>query len=386
MGKRKVCVVITARPSYSRVKTALKAINEHHDLELQLVIAGSALLDRYGNAVKVIEKDGFEIEEKVFMVLEGENPTSMAKTTGIAIMELSTVFYKLKPDVVISIADRYETVATAIAASYMNIPLAHIQGGEITGNIDEKVRHAVTKLADIHLVSSQKAYERVIRMGEDPNYVFNTGCPSIDLASEILRDPSFDFEPFKKYGGVGPVFDIRDGYIVVMQHPVTNEYEDALHQINVTLEAVNNLKIPTLWFWPNVDAGADGTSSGIRKFREKYAPAHIHFFKNMEPNDFLKLLYNSKCLVGNSSVGIRECAYLGVPVVNIGSRQHGRDRGRNVIDVSYEHESIKRAIIKQFKAGNYGRDYCYGDSNAGQNITNILATIPLRFHKKLNYD
>ena len=160
--KRKICTVITARPSYSRIKTALKAIQNHPDLELQLVVAGSALLDRYGNAVQYIEKDGFKIDEKVFMVLEGENPTSMAKTTGLGVMELANIFYNLKPDVVISVADRYETIATAIAASYQNIPLAHIQGGEVTGNIDEKVRHAVTKLADIHLVASDGAKERVI--------------------------------------------------------------------------------------------------------------------------------------------------------------------------------------------------------------------------------
>ena len=386
MSKRKVCVVITARPSYSRVKTALNAIKEHPQLELQLVIAGSALLDRYGNAVKVIEKDGFEIAERVFVLLEGENPTSMAKTTGLAIMELSTVFYNLKPDVVISIADRYETIATAIAASYMNIPLAHIQGGEITGNIDEKVRHAVTKLADIHLVSSEKAKQRVIRMGEDESYVLNTGCPSIDLAAEVLKDSKLDFDPFTKYGGVGPVLDISKGYIVIMQHPVTTEYQEAKDQVKITLEAIKELQMPTLWFWPNVDAGADGTSNGIRAFREKFNPNYIHFFKNMEPDDFLKLLYNSQCLIGNSSVGIRECAYLGVPVVNIGSRQYGRDRGKNVKDVPYNKEAIVRAVKDQVQIKNYGVDYSYGDANAGKKIAEALSTLPLRFHKKLNYE
>ena len=181
MVKRKICVVITARPSYSRIKTALIAIKNHPKLELQLVIAGSALLNRYGSSIDYIENDGFEIKEKVFMVLEGDNATSMGKTTGLGIMELSSVFYRLQPDAVITIADRFETIATSIAASYQNIPLVHIQGGEVTGNIDEKVRHANTKLADIHLVASQDAYERVIKMGERPEVVFNTGCPSIDF-------------------------------------------------------------------------------------------------------------------------------------------------------------------------------------------------------------
>ena len=198
MKKRKICVVVTARPSYSRVKSALTAIKQHPKLELQLVIAGSALLGRYGNAVDFIEKDGFEIAEKVFMVLEGENVTSMAKTTGLGIMELANVIFKLQPDAVVTIADRFETIATSIAAAYQNIPLVHLQGGEVTGNIDEKVRHANTKLADIHLVASEDAKKRVLKMGEDPTKVFNTGCPSIDLAKEIKETSSLDFDPIKK--------------------------------------------------------------------------------------------------------------------------------------------------------------------------------------------
>lgn len=213
--RRKICVVVTARPSYSRVKTALKAIDSHPDLELQLVVAASALLDRYGTAVDYIERDGFKIAARVYMVLEGENLASMAKTTGLGMLELATVFDNLKPDMVVTIADRFETLATAVAASYMNIPVAHIQGGEVTGSIDEKVRHAVTKLADVHLVSTNYAAERVIKMGEEPGKVFMTGCPSIDLAAEVLPDPSLDFNPFEKYGGVGDLEKLTNGYLVV---------------------------------------------------------------------------------------------------------------------------------------------------------------------------
>jgi UDP-hydrolysing UDP-N-acetyl-D-glucosamine 2-epimerase len=318
--KRKVCVVITARPSYSRFKSALRAIDEHPDLELQLVVSASALLDRYGNAVKVIEKEGFQVAAKVYNVLEGENLTSMAKTTGIAILELSTVFDNLKPDMVVTIADRYETISTAISGSYMNIPVVHIQGGEVTGSIDEKVRHAVTKLSDLHLVSTEKAKERVIKMGENPDMVFVTGCPSIDIAAEVLNRSPINIDPFKKYGGVGELSGFLDGYLVVLQHPVTTEYETSRKDIVETLCAVQDLNMPTLWFWPNVDAGSDGTSKGIRWFREEMSPKNIRFFKNMEPKDFLHLLLNSKCIIGNSSVAIRECSFLGVPAVNIGER------------------------------------------------------------------
>jgi UDP-hydrolysing UDP-N-acetyl-D-glucosamine 2-epimerase len=384
MKKRKICVVVTARPSYSRIKTALEAIQQRSDLELQLVVAASALLDRYGSAVDYIVKDGFNITAKVFNVLEGENLTAAAKTTGIGILELSTVLDNLAPDLVVTIADRFETMATAISAAYMNIPLVHIQGGEVTGNIDEKVRHAITKLADYHFVASESARQRVIRLGEDEHSVFNTGCPSIDLAAKVLESPQLDFDPFLKYGGVGAQFDLNGSYLVVMQHPVTTEYKMSRKHIEETLHAVADLKMPTFWFWPNVDAGADGTSTGIRAFREIHKPSNIHFFKNMEPEDFLRLIYNSSCLIGNSSVGIRECAFLGVPVVNIGTRQNGRDRGNNAVDVDYDRVAISKEIKKWLK-DRPSKDLVYGGGDAGAKIANLLSELPLKYHKTISY-
>lgn len=383
--KRKIAVIVTARPSYSRVRTALQAIRDHEELELQLIVAASALLDRYGSAVNYIEKDGFQISARVFNILEGENLTAAAKTTGIGILELSSVFDNLKPDIVVTIADRFETMATAIAASYMNIPLAHIQGGEVTGNIDEKVRHSISKLADYHFVASEGAYERVIKLGEEPESVFNTGCPSIDLAHEVKLDPSFQEDPLIKYGGVGADLDVNEDYIVVMQHPVTNEYEESRKHIVETLEAVDRLGVPTFWFWPNVDAGSDGTSKGIRAYREQNKISHIHFFKNMEPTDFLRLLANSKCLIGNSSVGIRECAYLGVPVVNIGTRQNRRDRGHNTLDVGYSADEIQGAVSHWLSSERPASSEVYGGGKAGEIIADQLAKVTLKFHKTITY-
>jgi len=383
--RRKVCVLVTARPSYSRIKTALQAIKQHADLDLQLVVAASALLDRYGMAVRDIEQDGFEIATRVHMVLEGGNLTAMAKTTGLGMLELATVFDNLKPDVVVTVADRFETIATAIAASYLNIPVAHVQGGEVTGSIDEKVRHAVTKLADLHFVASRKAAERVVRMGEDPATVHVTGCPSIDLAADVLCHPDLDFDPVEKYGGVGERLNLADGYLVVMQHPVTTEYDLARQQVFETLHAVRDFGMPTLWFWPNVDAGSDGTSGGLRAFREREKPTNFHFFKNMAPFDFLRVLYNSSCLVGNSSAGIRECSFLGIPVVNIGSRQQGRDRGVNVFDVDYDRREIGQAIERHLSNGRYPQDTLYGDGRAGERIAALLSSAPLRITKQLTY-
>ena len=384
--KRRVAVVITARPSYSRVKTALAAIDRHPELDLKLIVAASALLPRYGDVSSVIEQDGFSAESRVYMVLEGESPVAMAKTTGLGIIELATTFDAVAPDVVVTIADRYETLATAVAASYMNIPLAHIQGGEVTGSIDEKVRHAVTKLSDLHFVATEAAAHRLARMGEKTDSVIRTGCPSIDLAAAVACEEPVDTEfVFTKYGGTGPVLDLSRGYIVVLQHPVTTEYKSAFDQICETLAAIGTLDIPVLWFWPNVDAGSDAVSKGIRAFREHERPQHVHFFRNMDPTDFLTLLVGCACLIGNSSVGIRECSYLGVPVVNIGSRQGGREHAENVRHVDHDREMIRAAILRQVEHGRFQKSELYGDGRAGVRIAEGLASRSLSCEKRLAY-
>jgi UDP-hydrolysing UDP-N-acetyl-D-glucosamine 2-epimerase len=382
---RDICVAVTARPSYSRIKTALKAIDSHPDLNLQLVVGASALLHRYGDTIDYIERDGFNIAARVYMVVEGENPIASAKSTGLGLVELATILDNLQPDVVITVADRYETLATAVAASYMNLPVAHVQGGEVTGSIDEKVRHAVTKLSNLHFVATKKAAERVERMGEDSGSIYVTGCPSIDLAASILDSPELDFDPFERYGGVGGMFDLTEGYLVVMQHPVTTEHEEAFRQVTETIHAVHATGLPAFWFWPNVDAGSDGTSKGIRVFREQNGDSNLHFYRNMAPEDFLRLIYNSMVVVGNSSVGIREASFLGIPVVNIGSRQAGRERGRNVIDVDHDRAAILDAIQKHAAHGRFTSDPIYGDGKAGKRIADLLTEVPLTFEKQLTY-
>jgi len=381
-GTRRVCVVITARPSYSRVKTALEAMRAHPGIDLKIVLAASALLDRYGRVADVIREDEFDIAAEIYSVFEGGDIAQSVRGVGIGLMELASVLSRLEPHAVVTIADRYETIASAVAASYMNIPLIHIQGGELTGSIDNKVRHAVTKLADVHLVASELARCRVVAMGEDPAMVVNTGCPSVDLAEDVARAPSFDFDPLVRYTGAGSIFDLSGGYVVVVQHPVTTEHTEALEQANQTLEAVSELGKPVLWFWPNVDAGSDGTSKALRMFREREPDRPFHFFKNMQPADFLRLIVNGSCLVGNSSVGIREGAFLGVPVVNIGTRQQGRERGPNVVDVSHDVGAIRNAAQQQIRHGRYPACEIYGDGTAGRRIADLAATIELRVEKK----
>lgn len=385
---RKVCVVITARASYCRVKSVLRSLLERDDAELQLVVSASGLLDKFGNVAKVIESDGFEIRRRAHMLLPGDTLATSAKSAGLGVMELTTAFEDLRPDVVVSVADRFETLSTAVAAAYMNIPLAHIQGGEITGSIDEKTRHAVTKLADLHFPSTKKAGENVARMGEDESKIFVTGCPSIDLALEVdsSRGRILDFHPAKKYNGVGnEKLDFAGEYYVVTQHPVTTEYQEGGRHVEETLRAVKEMGKPAVWLWPNADAGNDAIAKSMRQFREMDSPDNVFFLKNMTPEDFLHLLNCSACVIGNSSVAIRECSFLGVPAVNIGTRQNGRERGVNIFDCGYEKEAIIQAASRAMENERHESSSLYGDGRAGQRIARHLAEEPLSFTKKLNY-
>ena len=385
---RKVCVVIASRANYGSIKTAMDAIKDHEDLELQLIVGASALLSRFGEAVRYIESDGFKPNAEIYMVVEGENPITMAKTTGLGIIELSTHFQNLKPDVVLTVGDRYETMATAIASTYMNIPLAQTMCGEVSGTIDESVRHAITKLANIHFPANEKSAERIIRMGENPDSVYPVGCPRIDLVLDIMENsPELDVNIFEKFKGVGGTFDLEDSFLLVSQHPVTTEYDFARRQIEETLYALYEIKMPTIMLWPNVDAGSDMIAKGIRTFREKHhdADRFLHLFTSLPPEVYTKLMINCACLVGNSSSAIREGAVIGVPAVNIGTRQTGREHGRNVLNVGYKKDEIKESIEKQVKHGRYPPDYIYGDGKAGERIADILANCELKVQKQISY-
>ena len=386
MIKKKICVVINNRANYARIKSVLIAIKNNNKLELQIVLGSSAILNRYGAVSNIIKKDGFKINHIVYTLVEGENLLTMSKSTGLSIIEFSTAFDQLKPDIVLVVADRYETLAAGIAASYMNIVLAHTQGGEVTGSIDESVRHATTKLAHIHFPASLNAKKNIIKMGENPEKVYLVGCPSLDLIKKNQLDIDENFK--KKYSkyGVGELkIDFNKPYIVILQHPVTTEYEHIKKNIEQTIQAALKIQQQIVWLWPNVDAGSDIVSKSIRRVREEQKPKNIRWQKNYNPEDYLKLIYNSSCLVGNSSSAIREGAFLGIPAVNIGNRQHNREHGKNIIHVDYNSKNILKAISKQIKKKKYSRNKIFGDGKAGERIGKILSNIKLDIIKSLNY-
>ena len=378
---RKICVVVASRANYARIKTALEAIRDHPDLDLQLVAGASLVLERFGNALDIVTQDGFVPDATIRFIIEGETPATMAKSTGLGLLELPTHFERLQPDVVVTVADRFETIATAVAASYMNIPVAHTQGGEVSGSIDESVRHAVTKLAHVHFPSTELSARRVVAMGEDPAWVFNTGCPSIDLVART--DLGLRREVLEQFGGAGEPVDPEQPFLLVMQHPVTTEYGQGFEQINQTLEAVAELRMQTLVFWPNVDAGSEDVAKGIRIFRELGQAHGFGFFRNLPPEMFVKLMAHCSCMVGNSSAALREGSFLGTPAVTVGSRQLGREHGPNVVHTDHDKAEIADAARDQIAHGPYERSHLFGNGTAGQQIAHKLAELRPRVQKRL---
>ncbi|MBF0215778.1 MAG: UDP-N-acetylglucosamine 2-epimerase (hydrolyzing) [Candidatus Omnitrophica bacterium] len=381
--RRKICVVVASRANYARIKYFLKAVKESDRLELQLIVGASALLYKFGRAVDVMMADGFKPDWRIHYLVEGENLTTQAKSTGMGIIELSTAFGELAPDVVLTVADRYETMATAIASSYLNIPLAHVQGGEVSGNIDDSVRHAITKLAHYHFPSTQQSAERIMKMGEDPSRVFMTGCPSIDILANMGRDPLTN-EYFRERG-TGRPFLPRKKYIMMVQHPVTTSFGAGAEQVSETLKALESIPMQKILLWPNADAGSDDVSKMIREFHERHRNGDFSYHINFSPEIYAKLLAGAECLVGNSSSFIREGSFLGTPAVIVGDRQEGREHGRNVVLSGYDAHEIRAKVKAQIKHGPYESETIFGDGQAGKRIAGHLEKVDLYLKKKYTY-
>ncbi len=370
---QKICFIVTSRAQYARIKLLMKLINGDPDFELQTIVCGSALLSKYGEIVSDLKNESFSPVEELYISLEGGNNIAMAKTTGLAVLEFTNTLCRLNPEMVVVIGDRFEVLAAAISAAYLNKLVIHIEGGDVSGTIDESVRHAVSKLSHIHFATNEQSKKRLLRMGENPAYVHNVGSLDIEFLNHvpILSDLSF-----VNKAGVGAKIDVSNPFIIVMQHPVTTG-EDNLRNIQETLEAVRELGMQAVWFWPNIDAGVDSISHAIRVFREHHSDYKIRFITHLPPPEFINLLKRSSCLVGNSSAGIKECSYLGVPVVNIGPRQQNRLAAENVLNVDYNCQLIKEGIKRQLEHGSYASSDIYFKSDTSKSVIKILKnTIP----------
>src|SRR3989338_1172834 len=371
--KRKICFVITSEIHYARNKLILEALRARKDVDIQIAVGASAILPAYGDVPTLLARDKFPCSAKIMMTFEGGTPLAMAKTAGFGTSEFANVFDALLPDIVVLRGDRYEVLSAAIAAAYLNIPVAHIEGGDSTGTIDESVRHAITKLSHIHFVTNKIAHARLLRMGENPRFVFNTGSPEIEYIARNKTRFKTENHVINSLG-VGDSIDVKKPYTIVMYHPVTTEYGDNRKNTEEILDAVYEAGIPTIWFWPNTDAGTDEVSKAIRTFREVKKPRHIRFIKYLSPEEFYGLLVFSQCLIGNSSSGIKECSYFGVPVVNVGSRQTGRACGENVVHVPlHDKNTILRAIRTQVAHGKFGQSNLYYKAGTSEKIARVLA-------------
>ena len=384
---KKICVFVGNRANYSSIKSVMRAVQTHPKLQLQVVLGASAVLDRFGKVEDLIRGDGFEPDYTFHNLIEGENPSTMAKSTGVGLMDAAVIFDNLKPDIVVVVGDRFEMMSVTLAAAYMNIRIAHTMGGEVTGTIDESIRHAITKFSHIHFPANEDARNRIIKMGEDERYVYNVGCPRNDTILDELKNDSYEVlkDVFKIYGGVGNSFDLKNQFLLVSQHSVTTEFGNNRHQIEQTLKALNDLKIPTIMLWPNPDAGGSDISQGIRIFREKNNPEWLHLFKNLPTHIYSHLMNTTACLVGNSSSGVRDGAFIGTPAVNIGTRQNNRMRCENAIQVDYSASEISDAIKFQLGHGKYESSDIYGDGTAGEKIAEILLDSNPPIQKTITY-
>lgn len=412
--KRKIAVVVTHRAPYGRLRSVLRSIAAHPKLELQLIVGVPMNLYKlwfglkhsasfwkalpwYARArlktlwrggashellAKLVLEDEFAIDHYLPMFLDGGNLDAMLKIQGNVLYELPRLLHTLKPDVLLVHADRFEMLPAAMVGATLNIPVAHTQGGDLSGTFDETARHAITKLAHIHFPTTEASRRRIIQMGEDPRYVFMTGCPTIDVLANL--DLTIDGSFYERVGrGYGDQIDLQQPFVLVLQHPVTSEYAHSRKNMEAVLEAVRALKMPTLLFWPNIDGGTDGASAAVRAFLQNHGLGKLAVYKTFKPDDFYRALNAAKVAVGNSSSFIREGSYLGTPVVLVGTRQQERERAQNVVDATYDARDIEQKIREQLRHGKYRPSDLYGDGSASKKVADILATVELPSTQKV---
>ena len=387
--RRKICFVITSYIHYSRNLLILEELNRRDDVDLSVVLGGTALIAKYaskhGTVRDLLKSEGCNKIYEIHFNLEGDSTVVKAKTAGLGVVEFATLFNNIKPDLIIVRGDRFEVLSAALAAAYMNIAIAHIEGGDISGTIDESVRHAISKLAHLHFATNEDSYKRLLRMGENKRYVYMVGSPDVEVASKLAHPKSPI--PDLKNTGSGAPFDLSGDFLMVMYHPVwtySNDLKLLSRRTKILLETIHEMRLPTLWFWPNSDVGAEEIAHELRRFDDQVKNHQIRFMRYVPPRIFLSLLSKTKCLVGNSSAGIKECSYLGVPVVNVGDRQFSRLRAHNVVDVPYDKEKIKAMLVRQIKKERYEPAAVYFQKNTSKTIARIAATAPLYVQKSFH--
>ncbi len=380
--RRKVLVVMVDRANYGRLKPVMRSILENPSLVLQVVCAGTMVLERFDYPVQIVRGDGFEVDGEVYLELEGSTPTTMAKSVGFATIEFASEFQRLKPDLILLIGDRYEALAAAVAAAYMNIPIVHLQGGEVSGSIDESARHAISRFAQFHVPSTERSAKFLLRMGERAETILCIGCPSSDIARTLDRCLSPEVINGR---GRGVTLDPTKPFMLAVFHPTTTEYGAEWQQMEALLRALDEIQVQTLLLWPNIDAGADHISKAIRVYRDRSNSSWLRTMTNLSPEDYLRVLANAACTVGNSSSFVRDASYFGTPVVLVGNRQKGREADAHVTFVPAETNAILEAATAQLKRGRYPGSTLYGDGYVSGRISQALTTLTPYVQKQLSF-
>jgi len=363
---KKLMFITGSRGEWGYIRPILRLIDVREDIDYRLVVTNMHLLSAFGNSYKEIEQDGFKIHYKVHMSLDGYSYFTQAKSLGIFLQSLPDIIEDEKPDWVVLAGDRGEQLMGAVAAGYTYTPVAHIQAGEVSGNIDNMTRHAIGKFVHLHLASNEDAKQRLLRLGEESFRVFNVGAPQLD---ELVH---------AEYSCLRDVEDrlcvhLSDGFILAVMHPVTEEYSHAREQAEIMIKSLNKFQIPKIMILPNNDAGSYEVKYAI----DNYKHGEYHTYANLKRGDYLALLKHCRCIVGNSSSGLIEAPTFRTPAVNIGRRQNLRYRGNNVIDVDFNTESIVSAVRKAMSPDfreylMQNADYPYGDGHSSERILELL--------------
>ena len=371
--KRKICFITGTRADFGILTPVMRKVKSSKKLELFIIATGMHLEKKFGYTISEIEKEGFSIYKEINTSYSGDSGKDMAKSVGSAIIGFAEAFSQLKPDIVVVLGDRGEMLAGAIAANYLQIPVAHIHGGEISGHVDGIIRHAITKLSHIHFASTENAKQRIIKLGEEAGKVYISGAPALDrIKGEKLPGKT---ELFKKYG-----FDEKKQLFLIVQHPDSSEKENAASKIKETIKAVLSFKAQTLMVYPNSDAGGRQMIDIIEGYKKSL---FLTFAKSISHLDYLGFLQIADLLVGNSSSGIIEAPSFNIPVVNIGSRQEDREHASNVFNVGYDKEKIVLAVKNALKYGTMAKKSGdriinpYGEGDASRKIVSVLEKVPL---------
>lgn len=379
--KKKILFVTERRADYSKIRPVIDAIKKSNKFDYYLVVTGSHLLKKQGYTINEIKKDGFRIYKKFNMFYENEEDTSSTMTIafGRAIFSLTKIIKSLKPDIIFSGFDLGGNFAAAIIGAHMNIHVAHLEGGEVTGTIDEPIRHAISKFAHIHFTSNEEATKRLIKMGEDRKNIFTVGNPSLDVIKTIKFIPKTELEMEFK-------INLQKPFLLVVQHTVTTEINDVDRYFLETINAIKELDIQSIIIAGNIDAGS-------QKIKKIIKDSKISHYENLSFVKYISLLYHSSAIVGNSSSGIMEAPFLHVPSINIGTRQEGRSKTKSIINVGYNKKEIKNAINKvitnkKFCISIKNQKNQHGNGTAAKKIRYILEKLDLEkipIQKKLSY-